>query len=79
MDPFSEVRDQFVIDIAGITDKFYSNAITALLFLAYILFLVYIIRISIRGTKENKKRKKETLEYEKNLIKSLKNNPKNKK
>jgi cell division protein FtsI/penicillin-binding protein 2 len=72
MNPFSELRDQFVIDILGITDKFYANAITALFFLAFILFMAYIVKIIIQDIKENRKGKKERAEREKKLIQSFK-------
>lgn len=72
VNPFTEVRDQFVIDILGITDKFYSNAITALFFLAFILFMAYTIKILIQDIKERGKDKKERAEREKKLIQSFK-------
>jgi len=77
MNPFSEVRDQFTIDVLGITDPFYSNAITALFFLAFILFMGYTLKLVIQDIKENRKSKKEREEREKKLIQSFKN--KNKK
>jgi hypothetical protein len=79
MDPFSEVRDQFVKDILGILDPFYSNAITALLFLSYILFMGYMTKFFIQDYKDRKKRKKEHEEYERRMIKYMEDKNKNKK
>lgn len=76
MNPFNEIRDQFIKDIVGITDPFYSNAITALLFLAFILFMGYTIKLVIQDIKENKKSKGEKEEREKRFIQLFKNNTK---
>jgi large-conductance mechanosensitive channel len=76
MNPFGELRDQFVIEILGITDKFYANAITSFFFLAFLLFMAYIIKLLAQDIREKRKAKKERIEREKKLIQSFKDNSK---
>jgi hypothetical protein len=68
MDPFSQLRDEFVKAILKIENPFYANAITALLLLALLLFLIYVIRMIIRDKKEEKERKKKWRDFEKKWI-----------
>lgn len=79
MDPFTQIREELIKGIIGITDPFLSNAITGFLFLAFFLFMAYMIKILISDIKENRKRKKEEIEREKRTIQSFKDNTKNKK
>jgi flagellar biogenesis protein FliO len=80
MDPFSQIRDEFVEQILGIQNPFYSNTITALLFLALILFLVYSVKMIIKDRKAEKKSKKTRMDFEKNWVNLFnKENSKNKK
>jgi hypothetical protein len=69
MDPFSQLRDELVKDILNIQGPFYSNAITALIFLAFFLFITYTIVILIRDHKKEKERKKKRLDFERTWIK----------
>ncbi len=68
MDPFSQLRDELVKDLLGIQSPFYSNTITALIFLAFILFMTYNIVILIRDRKKEKQRKQRRLDFERNWI-----------
>jgi hypothetical protein len=68
MDPFSQIRDELVKQILGIQNHFYSNAITALLFLALILFFAYSVKMIIRDRKEEKQSKKRRIDFEKKWI-----------
>jgi len=79
MNPFTQLREEFVEQIIGITNPFLSNAITALLFLAFLLFMIYAVKILIRDRKEEKERKKRWLHFEKEWISLFKNNTKIKK
>jgi hypothetical protein len=76
MDPFTQIREELIKDIVGITDPFLSNAITAFLFLALILFMIYSGKIIIEDIKWRRKIKRERLEREKKQIKSFQNNKK---
>ena len=72
MNPFIEIRDELIIETMGISNKFYSNTITILLFFAYTLFMTYaIIRIT-QCIKAKKKRNKEITDSEKKFIQSFK-------
>ena len=76
MNPFTQLREELVKQVIGITDPFLSNAITGFIFLAFILFIAYIIKILINEYKWEKKYKKEKLEREKKQIKSFQNDKK---
>lgn len=72
MNPFTQIREELVEQIIGITSPFLSNAITGFIFLALFLFFVYCIKIIIEDYKWRKKYEKEKLEREKNNIKLFK-------
>jgi hypothetical protein len=58
MNPFTQFREEFIEDILGITNPFFSNAIIVLLLLAFVLFIVYTIKL-IRDVKKLKEEDKE--------------------
>ena len=59
MNPYEEIRDQLIRDIIGIQDPFYSNAITIFIFLAFILFIAYTVKIIIEDINGKRRVKKE--------------------
>ena len=72
MNPYEEIRDQLIRDIIGIHDPFYSNAITIFLFLAFILFIAYTVKIIIDDIKWKKRSKERMREIERTWIKLFK-------
>jgi hypothetical protein len=72
MNPFTQIREELVEQLIGITNPFLSNAITGFMFLAFFLFMAYMVKILISDFKESKKRKKEEAEREKRIIQSFK-------
>ena len=72
MNPYEEIRDQLIRDIIGIHDPFYSNAITIFIFLAFILFIAYTVKIIIEDIKWKKKSKERMREIERTWIRLFK-------
>jgi hypothetical protein len=79
MNPFTQIREELVNQIIGITHPFLSNAITGFIFLAFFLFIAYFIKILIEDYKWKKKSEKRRENFEKNWVKMFNKESKNKK
>jgi hypothetical protein len=73
MDPFTQIKKELIEDIVGIDNIFLSNAITIFLILAFLLFLIYMIRIFFLISKENRDLENSHNKFEKTWIELFKN------